>query len=247
MNSDSSVYVFVSADKWAKTGLGAKPQLGNPISRARAYCVENGEWEEFFEREARAKGVTKDEIREAWAKFMEEQIFDKMVEDGTFRSLAFRAGLQPADFDRNLASEDPPMIKQDQNEAFTVSREATGKCHLAGWPRTAAAQITAPTWLPARRGGRQASQIATNPMTRARLRAYCAEMGSVLRRNESAPRFMSTPARRTRCACCAQIGNGVRVALQSPAMKSRRFIRSSSQFEEVVAKSGPLGRSRPGQ
>ena len=42
-------------------------------------------WEEFFEKEARAKGVTKDEIREAWAKFFEEQLFDKMVEDGTFR------------------------------------------------------------------------------------------------------------------------------------------------------------------
>jgi len=42
-------------------------------------------WEEFFERETRAKGVSKDEIREAWAKFLEEQLFDKMVEDGIFR------------------------------------------------------------------------------------------------------------------------------------------------------------------
>src|SRR5262249_260982 len=42
----------------------------------------------------------------------------------------------------------------------------------------------------------------------------------------SAPRFMSTPARRTRPACCARVGNGVRLALQSPAMKSRLLIRS---------------------
>jgi hypothetical protein len=49
------------------------------------------EWEKMFEEEARVKGIEKEDVREAWRRYIETEVLDKLVEEGIFRVVGIQA------------------------------------------------------------------------------------------------------------------------------------------------------------
>jgi len=53
--------------------------------------VHRAEWEKMFEEEARVKGIEKEGVREAWRRYIETEVLDKLVEEGIFRVVGIQA------------------------------------------------------------------------------------------------------------------------------------------------------------
>jgi hypothetical protein len=60
----------------------------NNVTRNKGHRAE---WEKMFEEEARVKGIEKEEVREAWRRYIETEVLDKLVEEGIFRVIDMQA------------------------------------------------------------------------------------------------------------------------------------------------------------
>jgi hypothetical protein len=64
-------------------------RFGSPVHGDRASMTKHKRPHNVFQ--ARAKATEKDQVREAWHKYIETEILDKLVENGIFRVVGVRA------------------------------------------------------------------------------------------------------------------------------------------------------------